>query len=375
MSQQSTLWRISNARAGRELIVVYLMAGLLLPSTLGQAQRACSPSQGKGWNLPFMAISPTGQWAALEDAQTGQVSIRRLPSGRERRLGRHLDMWPVRTPWSRQGDRLLLAYANGRSLVQMNLTTKRVIKLEPGGWLVGAFACVSPDGRFVAFGHCYGVDAATSIWSTIGVWNRAGPYTPKPPLLPTLPKFYRVPFRLSVEKIGWAGNQTLLVQSGGFNLGTKEEPYQQELHLLDVWSLRSRPIPLPAGSRVHDMSPYPDSTKGVALLVSTASRVALVRLDPATGTFAEVAEMPGGNVRDARGNDDPYWFLLWSNPDRLYIWRYDQGQDKIVMTYRPSRGSVTQPRRVALAGYLSADASGRIWGFKDRKIASVPPIN
>jgi hypothetical protein len=258
------------------------------------------------------------------------------------------------------------------------VTRRKIHKLAPDGRFLGPRACLSPDDRFVAMGHIYPGDATSC---SIGVW------TPKAPLASKLPKFYRLAFRfyrlsfrLDPQQIGWAGNRTLLVLTGGYDLGAEPvlyrgEGYREELYLADVVSLQSRPIPLPPEWRVHDMSPYPDCTKGVALLVSTESRVALVRLNPATGTFAEVAEMPGGNVRNARGFDEPRWFLLWSNPDRLYIWRYDQGQDKIVMTYRPSRGSVTPPRPVALAGYLCADASGRIWGFKDGKIASVPPVN
>lgn len=322
----------------------------LLPSNYPAAARI-HPAV---WPNTDVAVSPSGRWVATQDVQTGAVRVVRVSGGPARRLGETLMIFPwVSTPWTMKPERLLLvdqrAGCNPSVLVLDPATGKTERITRSGSFSLPV--CASPDGRFIAMGH-YRED---NITTSLGIWNLSGGGRWG---------YQEIPFRYNVEQIAWTSPSTLLAVTGGFDLGKEPLPFRQELFVVNVRTGRSRPLALGEGMRIWMVSPYADATGWVPLIASRGSRRLLACIAPASGTVKDIAELPAPGER---------WRLVWSNPDRLYLRSIAAPSGTEIMTYRPSLNSLSRSKEIGLEGGLSADMSGRIWGWKAGKIASIAP--
>ncbi|HLI48262.1 MAG TPA: hypothetical protein VKV18_06170 [Chthonomonas sp.] len=268
------------------------------------------------------------------------------------------------TPWGEHNRFLYLMRVskNQAKIVRFDVRSKKCSVFDTGG-AVAASLVPSPSGRYIAY--------------QVGCKHM---YAPLLGILDTQAKEKQdrkvaiYPFRFYAERFAWVTDRLLFVHTEGKDLGTefpnrvyfgKYVDTDSEDFLLDWQKVASKRYLLPF--EISSLAPYADASGRLIGLARKDGKRCIVSIDPYTGENRVEKELPASKSG---------WFLVWSSPERVYVWCVVKQGEIEMYVYRASASPHVGARHLvevpgALPWSWTTDANGRLWWFDGKGLKSV----
>jgi hypothetical protein len=331
------------------LLYAFAQTGCSRPPASQQAQTS-KPAQG-----PIeIFVSPDGKWVAEHRLNEGHSLLRQVSGGADTPLPDHLrfNLPAVASPWSLDSRYLLLSdrqNTDAATFVLWEVGTGTQMRLSMRGAADGAAALLSPDNRYVAAGFL--PSSMANDRDDLMLWD-----TQKT----QMPQYQVLSFSGSVYALVWIASDQLLVFTG------RSQNNKRIREIFQVAAPSGKQNRIASFDNGESMlpAPYADSAKQILMIVGSKKQYRCTRLNPVSGQMTEIASLP---------KDTQMVKLLWSSPDRIYLWRLSDQNQAETQVYNPRKGALSPPQRADAWLQPTADSTGHLWGLKDGILSRTMP--